>query len=1176
MPTPSGTLPTRKRRASTSMPTSLPRAIPNISPTPLSPPLLASPTTAAALVLDATSDVTLEMGLKDSPAFRAALCVFDDELEEASKWLDGLCKGFKKYADELIHNNVTISGTSKLLGNFSTAGWLGDETEGLLRSFSDALQTKTSLRAKLVDDLHEQVVDPCQQFLRDDVREIKEFRRNFDKQMEKYEAACAKHAAILKTKESSALREDDYQFYESRKVAIHQCLELAYRMILFKSSLNHLLTDQILIATVAHNDFYETSFEVFRGLKPALDGLKTRLANSPVSLTANKLEVARKGMEEESISKCKPAIKPASNGSGSSTGTATSRDIGDVTSLQTSPTPNSSALPSGSGTPTSGAVTPRSVASPAHSSTPFFDSSTVASHLYEKEGYLFKRSGQKSSLVVPTWTRRYFVVKNGNFWYSVATPSGKHRGIVMSTSPVNVLLCNIRMAKDTERRFCFEVYTSRKSFVLQAETEEDFIDWIETFQSAKYHAALSDQKNDGVGPKTAALIQEGMESSLPRSVVLAATNDEAQDDDAESDDDGEKLHKEAQVTPLVVPNGVPEEGEANLGDKNPSSDLLAYTDHSLEKKNEELHSLLKSVPRTDYVLDVYSCALQKDVMIQGRIFMTQNRICFHSNIVGFITVLVIQFRDVTSITRKSNPFYATLVVNANDATHTFKLFRGDDVKTANNMKLVWQNAVNTTNPAKLPDLLVALSQTKADDKTSKKNDDGVDIVDEPSGDKEQSKKGELSSGSTNALADEFALPSNITPPTAEQTCDCAADAHHEKREVDAVLNLPARRLFELLFGATDLGFNAKLHTRRGNTALVVGAFSESGEREVKYVIPVSNPMVKVTKADTFETQKIVRREEHLVYVIETKTKTPELPYADAFTPHMRYCITWVSATSCRLVITYGVKFHKSPMVKSLIKSAAMKGLSDTALAVLTAVRETTASGTPQAMITQDGMITSSSSPVLFAASSNSPASPAMSSNVDQPWSSLTLALTGCLVLSLLLHIVSWWRRTPLPILPKVIVSSSVSTGLESSGFDWYQQLFEQAELGFTDRPVYERTIGDFLSNHFKILTTNTTSSTPRYLTTQPDYARTARRHYITNLHRDLHSHLSSSHHTLLQVRQAARHTLEATNNMEANLIRAWLSNWVAEQLDQCRNGDLVNRMYCDGLTTLVKDMDVVW
>lgn len=51
------------------------------------------------------------------------------------------------------------------------------------------------------------------------------------------------------------------------------------------------------------------------------------------------------------------------------------------------------------------------------------------------------------------------------------------------------------------------------------------------------------------------------------------------------------------------------------------------------------------------------------------------------------------------------------------------------------------------------------------------------------------------------------------------------------------------------------------------------------------------------------------------YVIQISTKTAQLPYADAFIPSIRYCISWGSPTHSRLSICMGVKFVKNILVK---------------------------------------------------------------------------------------------------------------------------------------------------------------------------------------------------------------------------------------------------------------------
>ena len=50
---------------------------------------------------------------------------------------------------------------------------------------------------------------------------------------------------------------------------------------------------------------------------------------------------------------------------------------------------------------------------------------------------------------------------------------------------LNVMMCEIRPIDLNDRRFCFEIYTGQQSQIYQAESEDDMMDWINTFHAAK-------------------------------------------------------------------------------------------------------------------------------------------------------------------------------------------------------------------------------------------------------------------------------------------------------------------------------------------------------------------------------------------------------------------------------------------------------------------------------------------------------------------------------------------------------------------------------------------------------------------------------------------------------------------------------------------------------------------
>ncbi|KAL3952821.1 hypothetical protein ACCO45_012764 [Purpureocillium lilacinum] len=57
------------------------------------------------------------------------------------------------------------------------------------------------------------------------------------------------------------------------------------------------------------------------------------------------------------------------------------------------------------------------------------------------------------------------------------------------------------------------------------------------------------------------------------------------------------------------------------------------------KRNRDFHRHFWGVPNCDYLVDDYSCALQKDILTHGRLYVSQGNISFSSNIFGWVTTL---------------------------------------------------------------------------------------------------------------------------------------------------------------------------------------------------------------------------------------------------------------------------------------------------------------------------------------------------------------------------------------------------------------------------------------------------------------------------------------------------------------------------------------------------------
>ncbi|TRY56265.1 hypothetical protein DNTS_028381, partial [Danionella cerebrum] len=59
-----------------------------------------------------------------------------------------------------------------------------------------------------------------------------------------------------------------------------------------------------------------------------------------------------------------------------------------------------------------------------------------------------------------------------------------------------------------------------------------------------------------------------------------------------------------------------------------------YRGSTVSKYNSQYHKLFSSVPKEEILMKVYSCALLRDILLQGRLYISRNWLCFYANLFG--------------------------------------------------------------------------------------------------------------------------------------------------------------------------------------------------------------------------------------------------------------------------------------------------------------------------------------------------------------------------------------------------------------------------------------------------------------------------------------------------------------------------------------------------------------
>ncbi|XP_051907741.1 GRAM domain-containing protein 2B-like [Hippocampus zosterae] len=104
------------------------------------------------------------------------------------------------------------------------------------------------------------------------------------------------------------------------------------------------------------------------------------------------------------------------------------------------------------------------------------------------------------------------------------------------------------------------------------------------------------------------------------------------------------------------------------GKKSPSAQL--------SKTNVQFHKLFKEVSRDEALAQSYTCALQRDILYQGKMFVSPNWICFHSKVFGRDTKIAIRTASVTFIKKTKTALLVpnALVIESTREQHVFVSF----------------------------------------------------------------------------------------------------------------------------------------------------------------------------------------------------------------------------------------------------------------------------------------------------------------------------------------------------------------------------------------------------------------------------------------------------------------------------------------------------------------------
>jgi len=387
------------------------------------------------------------------------------------------------------------------------------------------------------------------------------------------------------------------------------------------------------------------------------------------------------------------------------------------------------------------------------------------------------------------------------------------------------------------------------------------------------------------------------------------------------------------------------------------------------KRNKDFHQLFRSVPEDDYLIEDYSAALQRDILLHGRFYVSEGHICFSSNIFGWVTNLVIAFDEIVSVEKKNTAvvFPNAIVIQTLHARNVFASLVARDA-TYDLLIGIWKtshpNLKSSINGVTLGDdgtgdKTEKADMTGSDDEESDEASD--DVYDEDAEDGEDfgsfteaGANGSIagsdigdnapvmrkastqpmhslipSPGSggpkglegADAIITGAAVAADFPGPPLHEPTECTdSSTHYDRPLIDTTLPAPLGQIYSILFGPASGAFMKKWLVEDQQSKEVSYEDDKTGLDDshrtfaYSYIKPLNAPIgPKQTKC--LVTANLLEFDLTKSVSVDCSTGTPDVPSGNVFLTKTRYCLMWGPANTTRFIATCTVEWSGKSWLK---------------------------------------------------------------------------------------------------------------------------------------------------------------------------------------------------------------------------------------------------------------------
>lgn len=352
---------------------------------------------------------------------------------------------------------------------------------------------------------------------------------------------------------------------------------------------------------------------------------------------------------------------------------------------------------------------------------------------------------------------------------------------------------------------------------------------------------------------------------------------------------------------------------------------LNNIEYASERKNQEFHNLFKeSVNSDERLVADHSCALSRDILLQGKMYISDRQICFYSNILGWVSSVLIPFEEVVQIEKKTTAgiFPNGIVVDTLHTKYAFASFISRDA-TFDLMTDVWNQII-------LGKRHLIANNTYNDGETlsSGVNGDKISVLSDPEDeDDDSTMDSDHHIASDEDFEDEDMSENTFGPSTHPPTTADYKPSANEKMINESIINAPLGRVVNVMYGDDVSNLEAILKVQKNYELSNIPKIMDTKKREYSYTKPIPGSFgPSKTKCLMTETLDHYDLESYVKGV--QISKTPDVPSGNSFTVKTTFLFTWAPNNATKVNIYVSVDWSSKSWIKGAVEKGTFDGVSD--------------------------------------------------------------------------------------------------------------------------------------------------------------------------------------------------------------------------------------------------------